>query len=114
MNVPDLVTEVRRLSSLIDRGVTALRTAAADVAVAEHTYRKARATAWLTTEGTAKQREDVVNAATADERMERDLAEGERVAVLEALRSRRQQLSAIQSVMNADRAEAEFARTGPR
>ena len=109
----NLATEADRLSKLIDNGVQALRKTSQDLANAEHDYRLARALAWPKTEGTAKQREDQVNSLTAGERLERDLAEGQRVAALEALRSRRAQLSALQSVANAERAEAEFTRTGP-
>ena len=109
----DLVAEAKRLSTLIDKGVDALRTAAKDAATAEHTYRHARAKAWARTEGTAKEREDQVNALTADERLGRDLAEATRMAALEALRSRRTQLSSCQTLANADRAELEQAFYGP-
>jgi len=109
-----LATEAERLSRLIDKGVTDLTKTAVELAHAESDYRKARAVAWHQTEGTAKQREDEVNALTAPERLQRDLKEGRRVAALEALRSRRAQLSALQSVANAERAEAELAGKGPR
>lgn len=109
----NLASEASRLSALIDKGVKALTDTAQHLASAEHDYRLARALAWPKTEGTAKEREDQVNSLTAGERLERDLAEGQRVAALEALRSRRAQLSALQSVANAERAEAEFVRTGP-
>lgn len=111
-----MVAEAGRLSTLIDKGVQALRTAAQDAAVAEQGYRHARAGAWLTVDRentTAKEREDAVNAATADLRAERDLAEGERQAALEALRSRRTQASMLQSVLSASRIEMEFAQHGP-
>jgi predicted alpha/beta-hydrolase family hydrolase len=110
----NLASEAARLSTLIDKGVAELTKTSVEVAHAEHDYRLARAMAWPKTEGTAKEREDQVQAITAPERLQRDLAEGRRVAALEALRSRRAQLSALQSVANAERAEAEFARTGPR
>lgn len=109
-----LMGEVQRLSRLIDQGCQALRTAGAELAQAEHDYRLARAMAWPKTEGTAREREDQVNALTAPDRLRRDLAESTRAAALEALRSRRQQLSAVQTLANADREEAAFVRTGPR
>lgn len=114
MTPADLASEASRLSGLIDKGVSALRAAAVKLANAEHDYRLSRAVAWHKTDGTAKQREDEVNALTASNRLTRDLAEGERLAVLEALRSRRAQLSALQSVANAERAELELAGKGPR
>jgi hypothetical protein len=113
VNSARLHDEFVRLSRLIDNGVDALRKAGEDVAQAEHDYRLARAIAWPKTDGTAKEREDQVNALTAPDRRARDLAESHRLAVLEALRSRRQQLSALQTLSNADREEAAFARTGP-
>jgi hypothetical protein len=113
MTLGGLVAEARRLSVLIDNGVAALRTSAKESADAEWTYRKARAKAWLETDGTAKQREDEVNAATADERRVRDLAEAGRQAALEALRSRRQQLSAVQTLVQAARSELDHSKYGP-
>lgn len=116
MTVPtlgSLIGEAQRLSGLIDNGVKALTNAATELAEAEHLYRLARAEAWHHTEGTARQREDEVNAMTAAERRVRDLAEAGRMSALEALRSRRQQLSATQSLAAAYRSEAEVARYGP-
>ena len=110
-DIGSMVAEARRLSGLIDKGVQALRTAAQDAATAEQAYRQARANAWLTVDReatTAREREDVVNSVTSGERAERDLAEGERQAALEALRSRRTQLSALQSILSAMRADQEF------
>lgn len=90
-----------------------MRTLAQELAEAENAYRKARAVAWMHTSGTAKEREDSVNAATADERQKRDFAEYMRVAAIESVRSRRTQISALQTLLNAHQAEAQFARTGP-
>lgn len=113
VSVGDLIAEARRLSSLIDNGVKALTEAAKQGAEAEYAYRLARAKAWAQTDGTAKQREDDVNAITAAERRVRDLAEAGRMSAIEALRSRRQQLSAVQSIAAAFRSEAEHTRYGP-
>jgi hypothetical protein len=121
VNFADTFAEVQRLSGLIDEGLAALRTQAHAVAEAEHTYRHSKARAWLEAPRvvagqkiTAGEREAWVDAATADQRRDRDMADGLRAAALEAVRSRRTQLSAIQSLLAADRAEAEFSRTGPR
>ena len=111
--VNDLIDEVRRLSTLIDKGVLALRTAAHKAAEAEHHYRQVKAAAWAeNVDGTVPERTAQVDGVCADARLSRDYAEAERLAALEALRSRRAQLSALQSVMSADRAEAEVARYG--
>lgn len=117
--------EMIRLSQLIDGGVATLRQQSIDVALAEANYRKAKAEAWARCpnddagvkagerEWTAARREAWVNAETADLRLERDHAESMRDAARESLRSRRTQLSAWQTLVNAHQAEAEFARTGP-
>jgi len=110
-DLPELVVEARRISGLIDSGVRALRESAQAVADAEHAYRRAKAEAWIVCRGDlAKEREAQVDGATADLRRTRDLAEAERQAALEALRSRRVQLSAIQSILAATRSEMELAR----
>lgn len=126
MGLNDLHAEVTRLSGLIDDGIRTLRQQAESLAAAENAYRKARGEAWVRCpndpagtkpadrEWTSARREAWVDADTADLRAVRDIAEGTRQAALEAVRSRRTQLSAMQSLLAADRAEAEFARTGPR
>lgn len=112
-DLADLAGEARRLSALIDRGVAALRQASFDFAEAEHAYRSAKAVAYLGTEGTVAEREAVVYGLVGELRRARDLADGERLAALEAVRSRRTQLSALQSLLAAHRSEADFARVGP-
>lgn len=113
----DIAQEMQRLSHLIDKGVEALRHEATKYADAEHAYRKAKATAWVQCPRDkgmiSAERAAWVDAATADERRARDLSDGLRQAALEALRSRRQQVSAWQSMMAAGRAEIEFERTRP-
>lgn len=113
--------EVERLSRLLANGIAELRKQSELLAEAESEYRKGKAIAWLScpkyrSDGDkvqAAEREAWVDGETADLRKARDLAEGLRQAALEAVRSRRTQLSALQSLMAANRAEAEFARTGP-
>jgi hypothetical protein len=121
----ELTAEAFRLSGLIDQGVTALREQSKALATAERNYRRSKAEAWVRCpndphdrkggdrEWTAARREAWVDAECADLRYERDLAEGMRQAALEAVRARRAQLSALQSILAAERAEAEFARVGP-
>lgn len=113
MNLHDMIQESSRLSSLIDNAVQSLYTASKDMAKAEHALRKATAIAWESApKGTVPQREAWVEAETADEKMAFDLAEGTRYTALEAVRSRRTQLSALQSIMAAYRAEAEMSKYG--
>lgn len=112
----ELAAEVRRLSGLLDRALQVLREASRDHAEHEHGYRKARGVAWAETAGqgmVVPEREACVDSVTADHRLQRDLAAGLEKAALEAVRARRQQLSALQSLMAGWREEAAFVRTGP-
>ncbi len=105
--------EMTRLSRLLDGGLDVLRDQAHEVAEAEHDYRKMVAQAWLETpEGTVPEREAWVGGHCASRRRRRDLAEHMTRAALESVRARRGQLSALQSLLSAYRAEAEFVRTG--
>lgn len=120
MILSDAVHEFRRLSALLEQGLTTLREQGIAYAEFEAAYRRAQAEAWLKAPeggrgGTpVAERESWVKAETADHRKQRDIADALRLAALEAVRSRRGQISALQSLLAADRAEAEFARTGPR
>ncbi len=105
--------EMTRLSRQLDSGLDVLRDQAREVAEAEHEYRKGVALAWpAAPEGTVPEREAWVSGRCAGLRQRRDLAEHMTRAALESVRARRAQLSALQSLLSAYRAEAEFVRTG--
>jgi len=107
VNLPELADEARRLSTLLDNGLKALRTAAVEVAEAENAYRKAVARAWLTApQGTSPQMQAWVNAECADLRLARDLADAERSTAAQAIKARGIQLTLIMSLLSAHRAEA--------
>lgn len=113
MNLADVPDEMARLSRLIDQGISALRDQARELAEAERDYRKMKSEAWLSAPaGTVPEREAWVDGSTADLRYRRDLADGLRSAALEAVRSRRTQVSALQSLLAAHREEAGLARFG--
>jgi prephenate dehydrogenase len=109
------------LCVLLEEAVQDLRSFSEQLASAEHSYRNSKAKAWghvtkTNEDGSKRLASEIeadVNALTSDLRYMRDLADGNRQACLESVRSRRQQLSALQSWMAAERAEAEFARTAP-
>lgn len=83
-------------------------------AEAEHDYRVRRAVAWSEAEGrSVDERSAQVDSATAAERRDRDLATGNAKASMELVRNKRQELSALQSLANALKAEAELAKVGP-
>jgi len=111
MTLSEMIDESERLSALIDTGIAALVAASKDMAHAEHALRIATAKAWAQApSGTVPFKEAWVEAESAAEKLAFDLAESQRYNALEAVRSRRAQLSAIQSIMAAHRAEVELAR----
>lgn len=109
------------LCASLEEGLEELKHWALKLAQSEHAYRRSKAKAWamvdkVTSDGTKKLAAEIeagVDEMVADLRMARDQAEYMRQASLEAVRSRRQQLSAWQSLAAAERAEAEFVRTAP-
>lgn len=107
----DALDEMRRLSTLLDDALSFLRRQTTEYAQAEDAYRMARAKAYLESAGTVDERKSRADLATSEQRQRAHLADGMRQAALEAVRSRRAQISALQSLLNAHRAEAEFART---
>lgn len=113
MSIDEIAEDMRRLSRLLDQGLAALRDQAREFAEAERDYRHAKATAWLQApEGTVPERTAWVEGQTADLRFRRDLADGLRQAALEAVRSRRAQVSGRQSELAAYREEAALLRFG--
>ena len=125
MNPAEIADEMHRLSRNIDKGIGELRDQSIAMASAEHDYRKLKAQKWAECpndppstktgerEWTAARREAWVDAESAGARYERDVAEAMRQTALEAVRARRTQLSAMQTIANAHTAEANLARTGP-
>src|SRR5690606_32882816 len=106
--------QMAELNELMNNGLIALRQSGKDLAVAEEAYRLARRDAWKNcpADMLAKEREDWVNAETAPYRRVRDGADLDRQTALEAVRRRRTQVSALQSLMAAYRAEAACVRGG--
>lgn len=112
--------EFKRLGVLLEAGLDSLKRHVVAYAQSESEYRKARAEAWLVAprfnedvKVTAGEREAWVDGQTATVRHARDIADGMRQAALEAVRSRRGQISALQTLLNAHQEEAKFVRTGP-
>jgi hypothetical protein len=114
MDLADAAKEMRRLSRQIDGGLDVLREQAAELADATHDYHRDAAIAWIEApEGTVPERKAWVDGRTAVARRRMDLAEHMSKAALESVRSRRTQVSALQSLLNAEREEMAFSRTGP-
>lgn len=75
--------------------------------------RRVRARAYLATEGTVGVREALTDQEAGTAMYEAHLAKGLHQSALEAVRNKRAQLSALQSIASSVRAEAELAKYGP-
>lgn len=114
----EFADEFHRLSRLLDGCLAMVKVQVHAYAEAEHIYRAAKAKAWVEAprhvdeaKVTAGEREAWVNGETAAQREKRDIADGMRQAALEAVRARRGQISALQTLLNAHQEEAKFGRT---
>lgn len=108
------IREGRRLSALIDDSLAYFGQQVRLAAEAERDYRKLQGEAILRAPaGTVLERDAWLKAHCADARFTRDLADGMRQAALEAVRSRRAQLSLLQTFLAGEREEMALARTGP-
>ena len=113
MSTAELTAEMVRLSKLLDDALDYLKRATREWAEAEDAYRCAHARVFLMTDGPQGDKKATADAHTSEQRRRAHLADGMRQAALEAVRSRRAQLSALQTIANAIRAEIDMARTGP-
>jgi hypothetical protein len=105
------------LSGQLLQAVRDLRDSMAELEVRSRTsaemdraWRLARAQSFAQTEGTVQAREASVERETAHLRYEATCAENLRISALEAVRSNRTVVSAIQSLVAASRAEAELSK----
>lgn len=106
----DLQSTSKELLSECDE----LATLARDAANKENSYRMAKATAYIKSEGTVDARKAQVDLITEKERLASHIADGVLDASRERVRSLRAVLSALQTIAGGYKAEAEFSRTGPR
>lgn len=118
MTAADYAADVRRYCDDLDQALRWSADRVKDYAAKEAAYRKAKSDAWVRVRlelpsGTVPERNAWVEAVTADLRQERDIAEGMRQHSYELIRSRRSQISAVQSLLANERAESEYVRTGP-
>lgn len=124
--IPEYAKEFDRLSRQIDGALGLVKDNVRALADAESKYRRAKSEAWVTCpndpagvkagerEWTAARRGAWVDAQTADLRAVRDIADGMVRAGMEAVKSRRTQISALQSLLGAAREEMAFSRTAPQ
>lgn len=109
----DLVEMMLEASRQLDEAQAELQRCVHEESVAEAEYRKAKSNAYLSTQGTVGEREAMVDKTVAAERQRAHLAEGLSRSALEAVRSRRTQLSCLQTIASSVKEEAALARYGP-
>ena len=105
--------EMQRLSKKLETALTMLYSQAKEAAQTEGAYKQAKATAVIGADGTVLERESRADLATTKELLAYRLASNLLDASKEAVRSRRAQISLLQSAIAAERTEAEFERTRP-
>lgn len=109
----DLQGELRRLCLHLETAQSQLRSASLFYAKKESAYRKAKAIAYLSVDGTVEARKAKVDERCGDERQTAYLARAARESALENVKSIRAQLSALQSIAASVRSEMELA-SGPQ
>ena len=113
MTYEDMAANIYSAAEELEIAQVALERAVKDYAETERLYKMGRSTAYVATSGTVAEREAVVDQSISTLRYEAHLKEGLKVAALEAVRNRRAILSALQTLANLSKSEADFARTGP-
>lgn len=113
MNAEQLAQQMLNLCKQLDDCQAELEACVKEEVAAERAYGIAKSAAYLGTSGTVGEREAHTTKAVADERYRAHLAEGLSKSALEAVRSKRAQLSACQTLVSAHKEEAKLARYGP-
>lgn len=106
----DLVAMMIEAAGHLDAAQDELVRATHEDARADRRMRQAKATAYLASSGTVGERDAAVAKSTDEEHYAARLADGLVRAALEAVRSRRQVLSSLQSIAGAVKSEMEFAK----
>lgn len=108
-NFGKLEEELERLADKLMTACDDLRAAGKNWATKENDYRRAKAIAYLNAEGTIDARKAKVDQACDRERLEAHIAEAEREACLEHVRSLRATLSAYQTLARVNQSEMDMA-----
>jgi hypothetical protein len=113
MNAAELNMQLLDAANNLRASLEDLYQRSIEYAKAEQAYRAGKATAYLSTTGTVSERDARAENAINELRFRRDMADGLKLSALEAVRSNRGILSAMQTLASLSKEEAAFARTGP-
>lgn len=108
VSMSDLARMIFEAVQELQQDVSTLEKRAREFAYADREYRREKSKAYLMAKGTIPEREAAVAKETEELRFKAHLAEGLKEASLEAVRSRRAKLSALQTLANAVKAEIEM------
>lgn len=109
----NIFQKVYQIIEDLDSALLELKEAGYDAAVADNDMRRAKAQAFLKGVGSnATARESSTDHLWQDARLTSSIAENRREVALEVVRSYRQKLSAIQSVLSAMKSEADVVKYG--
>ena len=115
MNLAEIESEIMKFSHLLDESLAYARKKVHEHAKADVAYKGKYAEAFLRVEGAGVLREQLaLTPEVLQAREEAQLASDMVKVALSAIQARRTQISALMTLLSAHRAEAEFARTGPR
>jgi hypothetical protein len=114
MNAAELYREMTEVRGQLEQAQDEHGRRIRESAEADRTARVAKSSAYLAASGPVEERKAHVDQTTSDVQYEAKLAEGLAQSALEAIRSRRQVLSALQSISAALREEAHLARYEPQ
>ena len=113
MNAAELAQQMHAAKREIDAATVEVERAIVEDADADRAAKLAKATAYLAASGPVAERQAHVDQATADVQHRARLAEGVKRSAFSALDSKRQWLSALQSLASLTRAEAQLAKWEP-
>lgn len=116
--MPQSATEIHgsmlRVARRLHRTVEEYQALAIENAQAQHQAKQAQAKAYLEVEGTVDHRRALVEIQCADVNLSARIAEAQEFAARKLLDTLRAELSALQSIASAYRAEAELVGRGPQ
>ena len=114
MNAADLAKAMLACKTEIDASLRDCEVKIHEDASAERKFKIAWASAYLASSGTVGERDAHCEKATAYERYAAKMAEGLRRSAFQAVESKRQWLSALQSLASLSKSEAQLTRWEPR
>lgn len=113
MNAAELSVAMIEAKAEIDAALMEYERCIREDAEADKQAKLSYASSYLAASGTAGERDARAIKGSVDERYRARLAEGLKRSAGQAVESKRQWLSALQSLAASNRAEAQLARTGP-